>query len=71
MQINTDFNIGDMVHTIDPKTMKAKIFKLDSYSVIVNGNGTFAYLYAKGETSGYAENRCFHTDVELKNFLFN
>ena len=67
MKIETKFNEGDSVFTIDTSTLKVKNFKVDHIGTYTSKGKTTVTLY-DGESynaKGYDENKCFGTEAEL------
>ena len=72
MTIETKFNIGDKVFTIDTKTTKVKGFEVESI-IAFAGNGYTRVTYKeKGSSvleSNYEEEKCFATPEELIDYV--
>ena len=73
MNIQTKFNIGDKVCTIDKKTLKVKNFEIGSLSVYVakNGKPSINYRASDDGYSGdsYEEEFCFSNERELLAYI--
>ena len=68
MTINTKFNEGDMVFTIDTSSLKVKSFEVGRIFTSTNEGKTSETIYPKGCTYtdiGYDERKCFTTETEL------
>ncbi len=73
MNIQTKFNIGDKVCTIDKKTLKVKTFEIGSLSVYVSKNGKPSVNY-RASDDGYTgdsheEEFCFPNETELLAYI--
>lgn len=72
MKIETKFNVGDKVFTIDSSSLKVKEFEVDHICTWTNkGKKTNVTLY-DGESysaNGYDENKCFSTEADLLTFV--
>ena len=73
MNIQTRFNIGDNVCTIDKKTMKLHTFEVCSIMAYVNKEGKtdVSYRAAGDGYSGdsYNEDKCFANEAELLTYI--
>ena len=73
MNIQTKFNIGDKVCTIDKKTMKVREFEIGSMSIYVakNGKPSINYRASDDGYSGdsYEEEFCFANENELLGYI--
>lgn len=73
MNIQTKFNIGDNVCTIDKNTMKVKAFEVGSMSVYVLKTGKPSVNYrASGDGytgDSYEEEFCFPNETELLSYI--
>lgn len=73
MNIQTRFNIGDNVCTIDVKTMKLRTFEVGSIMAYVNKEGKTDVSYCAGGDgySGdiYNEDKCFASEAELLTYI--
>lgn len=72
MNIKTKFNEGDMVFTIDTKTLKAKGFEVGRISTLTVDGDTHVMLYEKDASvysDGYDEKKCFPSEAELITFV--
>lgn len=73
MNIQTKFNIGDKVCTIDKNTMKVKAFEIGSMSVYVSKTGKLSVNYrASGDGytgDSYEEEFCFPNETELLSYI--
>ncbi len=73
MNIQTKFNIGDKVCTIDKKTLKVKTFEIGSLSVYVSKNGKPSVNYHASDDGysgdSYDEEFCFSNENELLAFI--
>ena len=69
MNIQTTYNVGDKVCTIDKKTLKVKTFEIGSLSVYVSKSGKPSVNYRATDDSytgdSYEEEFCFSTESEL------
>lgn len=72
MDITTKFKSGDEVFTIDPKTMKAKKFKVYAVSTYSADNKASVSLHEDDSVycNSYDEDKCFATEDELKAYVF-
>ena len=71
MTINTKYNEGEKVFTIDTNTLKVKEFEVGRISTYTCNGKTSVTLYPKGDnypSSGYSEDKCFNTQAELITF---
>lgn len=72
MSIETKFNVGDTVFTIDTKTTKVKGFEIESI-IAYAGNGYTKVTYKeKGSSileSNYDEDKCFANKEELIDYV--
>ena len=74
MNIQTKFNIGDKVCTIDKKTMKVKAFVIGSMSVYVSKNDSKPSVNYRSSDDGYTgdsheEEFCFPNETELLSYI--
>lgn len=73
MNIQTKFNIGDKVCTIDKNTMKVKAFEVGSVGVYVSKTGKPSVNYrASGDDytgDSYEEEFCFPNEAELLSYI--
>ena len=72
MTINTRFNEGDTVFTIDTSSLKIKFFKVGRTVTSTNDGKTHVTIYPQGcsyAADGYDENKCFPTAEELLNHI--
>lgn len=66
MNIETKFEVGDTIYTIDPDTLKMRQYEVGAVSAITSGKGTAVYISPKGETyKSIDEGKCFRTRSEL------
>lgn len=67
MKIETKFNEGDSVFTIDTSTLKVKNFKVDHIGTYTSNGKTTVTLYDGSSVvgKGYEETKCFRTEAEL------
>ena len=72
MNVQTKYNVGDKVCTIDKKTLKMREFEISSVFVSTTDEGTEVKYHAKGD-SAYADNipeeHCFPSENELLNHI--
>ena len=68
MNVQTKYNVGDKVCTIDKETLKIREFEIESVSINSNENGAVIKYHAKGD-SAYADNipeeHCFAEKHDL------
>ena len=72
MTIETKFNIGDTVFTIDNKTSKIKEFEIEKIFVVKSENYTQVNYKEVGASlldPDYKEDKCFATKEELIDFI--
>lgn len=72
MNIQTKFNIGDKVCTIDKNTMKVKVFEIIALSVYVSKNGKPVVNYRANDdsyTDSHEEKFCFANENELLAYI--
>lgn len=72
MNIQTKFNIGDKVCTIDKKTMKVREFEVESIGMVITKEKQSVILRAKGDSvydDGYDEKYCFTNENELLDYI--
>lgn len=72
MNIQTKFNIGNKVCTIDKKTMKVKEFEIGSVSVFASKDEESNVRYYDNEYyshDGYEEKLCFASEKELLSYI--
>ena len=73
MKIETKFNVGDTVYTIDKKTMKLKEFEISSVTVLAITKDTCQISYGvKTEnynTESYEERVCFASRDDLLDYV--
>lgn len=73
MNIETKFNCGDVVFTIDVRTLKRKKFRVGAINAYMEKDGkTSVYLSPEDDTSyrSYKESLCFGSEDELKKYVF-
>lgn len=72
MNVQTKYNVGEKVCTIDKRTLKIREFEIDSIFVSTNDGGVETRYHAKGD-SAYAdyipEEHCFSDQHELLNHI--
>lgn len=75
MKIETKFNVGDTVYTIDKKSMKLKEFEISSVTVVAITKDTLHISYGvKTEnyhTESYEERVCFASRDDLLDYVTN
>lgn len=72
MKIETKFNVGDTVTTINTATMKLTTFEVGRITTWTDGESTSATLYPKDcsySDRGYDEAKCFATEQDLLRHL--
>ena len=73
MNIQTKFNIGDKVCTIDKNTMKVKAFEIGSMGVYVSKTGKPSVNYRASDDGyngdSYEEEFCFPNETELLSYI--
>ena len=72
MNIQTKFNVGDKVLTIDPSTMKIREVEIERVRVYVEEDAITVSYHAKGDSffkDDYPEEKCFSTKNELLTFI--
>ncbi len=70
MSIQTKYEIGNTVYTIDLTTFKVKSFVIDSIVAHVSSSGEVSNsLFEKGSYDSHLESRCFATKQELLDYL--
>lgn len=69
MNIQTKYNIGDKVFTIDTRAMKIIEFTIDSMYISVGKDRADVFYTALSEAQHYKEECCFATKHELLTFL--
>ena len=73
MNIQTKFNIGNKVCTIDKKTLKVKYFEIGSLSVYVSKSGKPSVNYRATDDSytgdSHEEEFCFANENELLAYI--
>lgn len=70
MNIQTKFNNGDKVFTIDHETMKVKEFEIGTICVCAIGCGAPSVsYYEKVGSESYGEARCFASESELLAYI--
>ena len=72
MNIQTKFNVGEKVCTIDPKTMKIREFEISTVAVVGDENSQSVSYRAKGDSylaDGYPEEKCFANKSDLLKFI--
>lgn len=77
-QIQTRFNVGDQVVTLDEKTKKAVEITIGSISAIIGKNSTATVSYYPQKENGevdfytsYDEKACFTNKEQLMQYIFN
>ena len=73
MNIQTTYNVGDKVCTIDKKTLKVKTFEIGSLSVYVSKSGKPSVNYRATDDSytgdSHEEEFCFANESELLTYI--
>lgn len=72
MNIQTKFNVGDKVLTIDPSTMKIREAEIERVRAIAEEGTVRVSYHAKGDSffkDDYPEEKCFATKNELLTFI--
>lgn len=71
MTVNTKFNIGDKVVTIDTNTLKLKEFVIKRMFVNLYKDKVYVSLYGDDTytSTSYDEEKCFSTEEELMDFI--
>lgn len=71
MNIETRFEVGDTIFTIDPDTLKVKRYEVESVTTIANCNGVTSYVIPKGKSAyrSIDERKCFRTREELIGYI--
>lgn len=72
MTVNTKFNEGDRVFTIDPTDIKVREFIVGKIIAYVCDGKTSVTLYPQGSSymaTGYNEDKCFPTEAMLLNYV--
>lgn len=72
MTFTSKFNIGDVVVTIDPKTMKLKQIKVGTITTFNTENTSSVMLYDKEDGicgGGYDEEKCFANKSDLLKYI--
>ncbi len=73
MNIQTRFNVGDKVFTIDKETLKMKEFTVGSVHIWVNDGARVSYYALKDEVVSYGESYdesvCFASENELLSYI--
>ena len=67
MNIQTKYEVNDIVYTIDTSTLKMKKIEIESVSIHVNNNGDSSVCYYGNDNSytSYDEKKCFPSEKEL------
>lgn len=67
MNIETRFEVGDTIFTIDPDTLKVAEYEVESVTTIANCNGVTSYVLPRGKGAyrSIEERKCFRTREEL------
>ena len=72
MNVQTKYNVGDVVYTIDKATLKMREFEISTVFVSTTDVGVEVKYHARGD-SAYADNipeeHCFLSENELLNHI--
>ena len=69
MSIETKYNVGDELYTIDGETMKLVVFNVKRISISVGELNRVWYCPDRVSYKLYDENRCFPSEEELMAFM--
>ena len=73
MTIQTHFNVGDTLFTLNPTTQKAISFKVAKVAVVAGKDDIFITYQPETKDysyTSYVEGKCFASIEELKKYVF-